>query len=90
MEKRIIELAPTVEIEKREREVQLLMNLAQPDPQYQGLVTDESTLMHFLSKGQADDARARLWKYLAHPIDLTQPIWKLVDDIKTRNPNWPE
>jgi hypothetical protein len=41
-----IELAPSIETEARRREVQLIINVVEPDPEYQPFIlTDEATLL---------------------------------------------
>jgi hypothetical protein len=41
-----IELARSIETEARKREVQLLINISEPDPQYQPLIlTDEASIL---------------------------------------------
>jgi hypothetical protein len=89
---RKIELAPTIETDKRQREVQLLINIAEPDPEYQPvLLTDEASLLDAVGT-QTEEIRRRLNAYFGVDLglDLTTPIWQLVDQLKGVNPNWPE
>lgn len=54
------ELAPTHETEAREREVQLLLNIAEPDPEYQPvLLTDEASLLEATAT-RPEDIQRRL------------------------------
>jgi hypothetical protein len=86
------ELAPTHETEVREREVQLLLNLAEPDPEYQPvLVTDEASLLDATATPPGD-LRRRLTAYFGVDLelDIGLPIWQLVDAMKRLRPGWPE
>jgi len=89
---RKIEVAPSVETESRRREVQLLINIAEPDPQYQPfIVTDEASLIDAVGPEPADISR-RLDAYFGASLglDLRTPIWRLVDAIKRLRPGWPD
>jgi hypothetical protein len=92
MPNRKVEVAPIAETELRVREVQLLINVIQPDPAYQPcLVTDEASPLDVASLPQ-EVVRERLEAYLKRPLpcDLRTPLWKLVDAIKREIPEWPE
>jgi hypothetical protein len=87
-----IELAPQVEIGRRPREIQLLINIAEPDPEYQpGLLTDEASLLDAVGTAP-DDIQRRLDAYFGVPlgISLRTPIWQYVDAIKRHFPGWPD
>jgi hypothetical protein len=87
-----IEVAPSFETELRQREVQLLINIAQPDPEYQPfIVTDEASLLDAVAT-EPDEIARRLEVYFGAPLrlDLRSPIWRLVDAIKRLRPDWPE
>jgi hypothetical protein len=87
-----IEIAPQVEIGRRQREIQLLINIAEPDPEYQpGLLTDEASLLDAVGT-DADHIQRRLDAYFGLPlgIPLGTPIWRYVDAVKLLRPGWPE
>jgi len=89
---RRIEYAPTIEVESRVREVQLLINIVQPDPEYQPFfVSDESTLFDFATEGRSV-VEARLEAYLRRslPIPITSPIWQVADAISAVCRGWPD
>jgi hypothetical protein len=89
---RKIEVASSTETELRKREVQLLINIAEPDPEYQPfIVTDEATLLDAVAPGPAEVSR-RLDAYFGASLglDLRSPIWRLVDVIKQLRPGWPD
>lgn len=89
---RRIEVAPTVETELRAREVQLLLNIIEPDPDLQAfLVTDEASALD-VSSHSAEVVRARLETYLRRPLpmSLRTPLWILVDAIRRELPGWPD
>lgn len=89
---RKIEQAPSIETHARDREVRLLINIVQPDPEYQPFIlTDEASLFDAVSTGE-DDVRQRLATYFRADLelDLRMPIWRLVDTIKRLRPGWPD
>lgn len=89
---RKIEVAPSVETESRRREVQLLINIAEPDPEYQPfIVTDEASLLDAVAP-EPEEISRRLDAYFGASLglDLRAPIWRLVDAIKRLRPGWPD
>lgn len=89
---RKIELAESTQTLARGREVQLLLNIAEPDPEYQpGVLTDDASLLDAVPTAPKEIAR-RLDAYFRADLelDLSQPIWKLVDAIKRLRPGWPD
>ena len=86
------ELAPSSETEARRREVQLLVNLAEPDPEYQPFVlTDEASLLDAVGTDPEEITR-RLSDYFGADLklDLRTPVWRMVDLIKRQRPGWPD
>ena len=86
------ELAEQAETQAREREIQLLINLVEPDPQYQPFIlTDEATLFDAVGADR-DTIKRRLDSYFGPEFDfsLHMPLWKLVDAIKSRYRGWPD
>ena len=86
------EIAPDTEIQHRAREVQFLLNVVEPDPEYQPFVlTDGASLFDAVGLDE-DEIRRRLGAYFGQPFafDLSQPVWRLVDEIRTWRPGWPE
>ena len=89
---RTVELAPSNETVARGREVQLIINIAEPDPEFQpGVLTDEASLLDAVPTSPAEIAR-RLDAYFRADLklDLTLPLWRLVDTIKRLRPGWPD
>ena len=87
-----IVLADRRQTDAREREIQLIINIVEPDPEYQGpLVTDEATLLDAVGVDEATMAQ-RLKQHFGADFDLSLrlPLWKLVDAIKTLHPDWPD
>jgi hypothetical protein len=83
--------ADTTETEARAREVQLLINIIEPDPRWQPMfVSDLASLLDCLGNDQ-DDMRRRLSFYFGRDpgIDLRQPAWRVVDRLKSAFPAWP-
>ena len=92
MSEKKIEVAPSTETEARKREVQLLINLVEPDPVYQPFVlTDEASLLDAVPT-EPDEISRRLNAYFGADLalDLGSPVWRLVDHIKRLRPGWPE
>ena len=89
---RRIEYAATSETERRKRAVQLLINLAEPDPEYQPFfLSDEANL--FDAVGTAPELiQQRLDAYFGErlPVSLRLPVYQLVDAIRAIRPEWPE
>lgn len=89
---RTVEPASSTETVARGREVQLLINIAEPDPEFQpGGLTDEASLLDAVPTAPGEIAR-RLDAYFRADLelDLTLPIWRLVDTIKRLRPGWPD
>ncbi len=87
-----LEMADSTEVEARNREVQLLFNIIEPDPEYQPTFTsDEATIRD--STGLEDQVvLARLESYFRFDCSfaLAIPLWQLVDELKARIPGWPD
>lgn len=91
-ERKKLELAEQTQTEARRRGIQLLINVVEPDPEYQPLLlTDEASLLDAVGTDQETMMR-RLNSYFGDGIELQLrlPLWKLVDDIKRQRPGWPE
>jgi hypothetical protein len=86
------EIAPDTEIGRRAREVQLLLNVVEPDPGYQPFVlTDEASVFDAVGHDE-DEIRRRLELHFGRAValDLSVPLWRLVDEIRAWRPGWPE
>jgi hypothetical protein len=89
---RKVEVASQSETQLRSREVQILLNIIEPDPAYQPfLVTDEASPVD-VTGADRELIRSRLEFYFRRsvPIPLTQPLWQLVDALKKTFPGWPD
>lgn len=91
-EEKTFELAPQVETELRRREIQILINIAEPDPEYQPfLLTDEASI--FSAVGTDESViRRRMTCYFDEDFELPLqlPLWRLVDRVRQLRPGWPE
>ena len=87
-----IELAETTETERRDREVQLVLNVVEPDPEYQPIVvSDEASFFDISGQPEAEiESRLRFYFKGELPAPLTTPIWQFIEVVKTRYPGWPE
>lgn len=87
-----LELASATETLARGREVQLIINIAEPDPEYQpGVLTDDASLLDAVATAPVEIER-RLDAYFRAnlELDLDLPLWRLVDTIKRLRPGWPD
>ncbi|HYP75581.1 MAG TPA: hypothetical protein VER12_06500 [Polyangiaceae bacterium] len=87
-----IELASSTETTARGREVQLIINIAEPDPEFQPFaLTDEASLLDAVPTPVSEISR-RLDAYFRADLglDLAIPLWRLVDRIKRLRPGWPD
>ena len=87
-----VELEPSAQTVARGREVQLIINIAEPDPEFQPFVlTDDASLLDAVPTEAVDIVR-RLDAYFKADLelDLTLPLWRLVDTIKRLRPGWPD
>jgi hypothetical protein len=85
-------VAAQTESDRRRREIQLLVNLIQPDPEYQPfLLTDEATLLDVVSDAP-EEIQRRLDCYFGVPLGLalSLPVWRYVDEVKRLRPGWPD
>jgi len=90
------EQASDDETQKREREIRILINLVQPDPQYQPFVLTDESLLTDLSSESLTSMAERFDHYFRaqynapFDFDARGPIWQVVDRIRDRHPDWPE
>jgi hypothetical protein len=92
MSNKKIEIASSIKTEARKREIQLLINIAEPDPQYQPFIlTDEASFLDAVATEPTAISR-RLDAYFGKQLglDLHLPLWRLVDRIKQLLPQWPD
>lgn len=83
-------LAPQVETNLRRREIDALIAIAEPDPEYQGpLVTDEASLLDAVG-ASPEEIQDRLDAHFGErlPIPLSTPLWRFVDAVKGLRPGW--
>jgi hypothetical protein len=79
-----IVLADHTQTDARVHQIQLLIAIVEPDPEYQNpLVTDEATLLNAVGVDEATMLQ-RLKEHFGADFDLSlrMPLWKLVDAIK--------
>lgn len=73
------------------REIQLLINIQQPDPEFQPLKITDNIMIFDVVTANENLIRIRFENYFEQPFNfnLKQPLWKLVEDIRLRMPDWP-
>jgi hypothetical protein len=87
-----VSFAKDTETKRRRREVQCVLNIIEPDPEYQpAFLSDEASLPDCLGAGE-DEMRQRLAEYFGRgfDLDLRQPLWKLIDQLKVTYRPLPE
>jgi hypothetical protein len=87
-----IQLASSTETVARGREIQLIINIAEPDPEFQPFaLTDEASLLDAVPTLPIEILR-RLDAYFRADLelDLALPLWRLVDLIKRLRPGLPD
>lgn len=82
----------TSETDRRSRELQLLLNIIEPDPVYQATIFDDIACALDVSPNSRSVVQERLECYLGFSLPgmLRMPLWRLVDAIAERCPGWPE
>lgn len=87
-----IEAAESGAVDSREREVQLIMNIVEPDPEYQAIFISDNACFYDITGQDAKEIEAKLKFYFKGelPAPLSTPIWKFIDIVKQRYPGWPE
>ncbi|RCU45196.1 hypothetical protein DU002_17370 [Corallincola holothuriorum] len=88
----VLRLADTMETEKRAREVQLLINVIEPDPEFQPcFVSDLASLYDVTAQlPEVIEEKIRFYFKGDLPAPINTPLWQFVDLVKQRYPGWPE
>lgn len=89
---RKIDISEATEVEKRQREVQLLVNIVEPDPEYQPLFISDAACFYDVSGKHESEIEESLKHYFKGdlPAPLRTPIWRFVEVVKQRYPGWPD
>lgn len=87
-----IEPCPTYEIDQRKREIQLLINIVQPDPEYQPTFISDAASFLDISGLSNIEVESKLEFYFKGelPAPLNTLLWVFVDMVKSKYPSWPE
>ena len=90
--RRAIEFAPTLEIDKRARGIQCLINIIEPDPEFQPVISDEAYIYPDACGLEIKEIKRRLAVYFGDDTDFLFeiPLWKCVDELQQRFPQWLE
>jgi len=92
MAKNAPHIAASGETQKRTREVMLSINIADPDPEFQPFIgTDEASLLDCVGTAPTAIAK-RMDAYFGADLklDLTAPVWRLVDAFQRVRTGWPD
>ena len=86
------ELGETSEVDKRPREIQLLINVVEPDPEYQPSFLSDSATFYDITAQMPEEIEEKLRFYFKGdlPAKLLTPLWQYVDIIKQRYVGWPD
>ncbi len=87
-----IEVAESEETEKRKREVQLIINIVEPDPEYQPFFISDEACFFDISSQHEKEIEDKLKFYFKGelPASLTTPIWQFIEIVKQCYPGWPD
>jgi hypothetical protein len=87
-----LELGDDTETKRRSREIQILVNLLEPDPNLQPYFLSDKASVAQITLDGLDVIILRLESYFGKPLNvsLDQPLWKLVDQLKDMYPGWPD
>ena len=87
-----IEIAKSDETDQRTREVQLILNVVEPDPEYQAtFISDEASFFDICGKDEKGiEENLRFYFKGELPAKLSTPVWQFVDIVKERYPGWPD
>ena len=87
-----IEIAESDETEKRKREVQLVMNIIEPDPEYQSFFVSDDATLYDISGQDEEVIEERLKFYFKGelPAPLKTRVWQFIEIVKQRYPGWPD
>ena len=88
----MIEFADDTETKRRSREIQVLVNILEPDPVLQPYFLSDEASIGEISMDSGELIIRRLESYFGQPLKLSLdlPLWKLVDQIKQFYPGWPD
>jgi hypothetical protein len=78
--------------EARAREIQILVNVIMPDETLQPFYLSDHASAFEIYNHREDLIRKRLEGYFGKPftLNIRQPLWSLVDQIKEAYPGWPD
>lgn len=87
-----IEFVESEEIDKREREVQLIINIVEPDPEYQpSFISDEACFYDITGKDEKEIEESLRFYFKGDlPASLSTPVWQFIEQVKLRYPSWPD
>ncbi len=90
--KPIIEPSETQEIDKRKRELQIILNIVEPDPEYQPFFISDEACFYDISGKHEKEIEENLRYYFKGdlPAPLKTPIWQFIEIVKQRYNGWPD
>lgn len=92
MSKKKFEIASTEKVESRKREIQFLVNIQEPDPDYQPYLLTDYATVYDVNLDSEEEIRQKYSSYFKEEFTLSfdQPLWNLVDEIKNKYHGWPD
>lgn len=87
-----LKIAERAEAEPRAREIQILVNIIEPDPRFQPFYLSDKATVFEVSMADTAVIQGRLEFYFRRPlpVPLATPLWQLVDALKETFPGWPD
>ena len=87
-----IEFYPTDKVDNRKREIQLLINIVEPDPEYQpSFISDEATFLDITAMDSLEiESKLKFYFKEGLPAPLNTSLWAFADIVKTIYPSWPD
>ena len=87
-----IESCETIEVDKRSREIRLILNIVEPDPEYQPIfLSDKASFFDISGIDEAEiESRLRFYFKGDLPAPLGTLLWHFVEIVKTQYPGWPD
>jgi hypothetical protein len=76
----------------RAREVQLLINVIEPNPEMQPWFLSDQAQLFDIGGHDDEEIRRKLSSHFRTQVrsDLSAPVWQLVDSLKHEFPGWPD
>ncbi len=84
------ELASSTEIESRQADVDALVAIIEPDPEFRPYFLSDEASVFEVTMDSEEEILARLTARIGKGIDfsLHEPLWRIVDHLNATRPDW--